>query len=341
VASAVGAPAVLPYLDITKGWNARTTDLVARLSLQEKVMLLQADQTMVRINSTNNANGAVVGPYVYGQECNSGIGVEYPQNINMAATFNRTLVFHAGRGAGSMLRAHSNTGYGDNASRLSCWSPMMNIARHPLWGRNHEGYGEDPYLSGELAFQNVRGLQGHGLPGYPRHSLAAAGCKHFAAFDGPFNEGDSIISNADEFWNYMPNFEQCVNAGSWSLMCTYAKHDDRATNFTAYGCENHRALTTVLRDTWTNGEGTAADHEEWPGIAKGFVASDCGAIHNVTKSLQAGCDISCESEFSQEVPQLVQDGALSMATIDQAVGRMVYVRMRLGEWDPEIGRAHV
>ena len=67
-------------------------------------------------------------------------------------------------------------------------------------------------------------MQGHGLPGYPKHSLAAAGCKHFAAFDGPFNEGDTIITNADEFWNYMPNFEQCVNAGSWSLMCTYANH---------------------------------------------------------------------------------------------------------------------
>ena len=67
----------------------------------------------------------------------------------MAATFNRTLLYLAGRGAGSMLRAENNEGHPqDNASRLSCWSPMMNIARHPLWGRNHEGYGECPYVPG-------------------------------------------------------------------------------------------------------------------------------------------------------------------------------------------------
>ena len=193
--------AVLPYLDPTLGWDDRVSDLVGRLSLDEKAMFLQADQTMVNIS---NSQGAVIGPYgtqssvekvngsagstpsalfvsfhpfypstpstrphtyhhtsqthladtphtasptVYGQECNSGIVVEQPQNINMAATFNRTLLYLAGRGAGSMLRAENNEGHPqDNASRLSCWSPMMNIARHPLWGRNHEGYGECPYV---------------------------------------------------------------------------------------------------------------------------------------------------------------------------------------------------
>ena len=127
-------------------------------------------------------------------QCNSGIGVGYPQNINMAATWNRTVVFHAGRGTGMMLRAASG---GNGTARLSCWSPMMNIMRHPLWGRNHEGYGEDPYLSGEMAFQNVLGMQGHGLDGYPTYSLVATGCKHFAAFDGPGNLDHTAISDAD------------------------------------------------------------------------------------------------------------------------------------------------
>ena len=104
----------------------------------------------------------------------------------MAATWNRSLVFEAGRSAGVNLRAHAN----GNVSKLSCWSPMINIMRHPLWGRNHEGYGEDPYLSGEMAFANVRGLQGHGLDGYPQFALAAAGCKHFSTFDGPANLGE-------------------------------------------------------------------------------------------------------------------------------------------------------
>jgi beta-glucosidase len=75
--------------------------------------------------------------------------------------------------------------------------------------RNQEGYGEDPFLSGEMAFANVRGLQGHGLPGYPNYALAAAGCKHFSAFDGPENNGNASITDEDWFWNYMPQFE-CV-----------------------------------------------------------------------------------------------------------------------------------
>ena len=175
--------------------------------------------------------------------------------------------------------------------------------RHPLWGRNHEGYGEDPYLSGEMAFANVRGLQGHGLPGYPTHALAATGCKHFSAFDGPGNHGDiADIADDDWFWNYMPNFEQCVNAGSYALMCSYSQMT-RPDGTRVFGCENERALTTVLRDTWRSAEPGV------PGIAKGFVVSDCGAVHDTNRSIRAGCDLDCGAKgknlFTTEVPKLV------------------------------------
>eukprot|EP00665_Eupelagonemidae_sp_cell47_P001019 gene1019-biopygen6872 len=114
----------------------------------------------------------------------------------MAATFNRSVVFHAGRGTGLGLRAQG--GFNAKGRSLSCWSPMINIMRSPMWGRNHEGYGEDPYLSGEMTHAVVRGMQGD----HPRYILVNAGCKHFAAFDGPGNGGEANISNSD--WKLDP-----------------------------------------------------------------------------------------------------------------------------------------
>ena len=321
------ALAVLPYLDPSIGWDDRVADLVGRLSLHEKASQMHEATEPVNMSSPNNTLGSDLDQYVFWTECNSGVGGGYPQNINMAATFNRSVVFAAGRGAGSMLRADNNARTNPQ-NKLSCWSPMMNIYRHPLWGRNHEGYGEDPYLSGELPFANVRGLQGHGLPGYPHHSLAATGCKHFSAFDGPLNNGDAVISDEDWFWNYMPNFEQCVNAGSYSLMCTYAERHDTASNFTSYGCQNHRALTTVLRETWSSKE------EGVPGVAKGFVVSDCAyAIHDGPGAMRAGTDVTCQGGY-KNADQWVSQGKLNESDLDNALSRSLYVRMRLGEFDP-------
>ncbi len=102
---------------------------------------------------------------------------------------------------------------------LSCWSPVINIARHPLWGRQQETYGEDPFLNGELAAAFVDGLQGHDS----RYLLTNAGCKHYAGFAGPLNaNGDHIISERDLQTTYLPQFKRCVEAGAWSFMCSYS-----------------------------------------------------------------------------------------------------------------------
>ena len=150
--------------------------------------------------------------------------------------------------------------------------------------RNHEGFGESPYLSGAMAVEVIRGMQGHGLLGGANYSLILAGAKHFSGFDGPKNGGEAVISEADWLWNYTPNFEAAVvEAGAQSLMCTYAR-----SNFTpgalrtdkhagTYGCANRRALTTLLRERWMP-----------PSM---FVVSDCGAVHDAAASLNAGCDL--------------------------------------------------
>ena len=122
--------AALPFCDASLGHAQRADDLVSRLTLGEKVSQLVTQAAAVpRLG---------VGFYGYDQECNSGIGVGMPQNIGMAASWNRSLVFAAGRGTGSMLRARANEASGNAKKKghaLNCWSPMINIMRHPLWGR--------------------------------------------------------------------------------------------------------------------------------------------------------------------------------------------------------------
>ena len=138
--------ALFPFQNTSlPAWD-RAGDLVSRLNLSEQVNLLLA--TDARTGAVPRFN---VTDYNWWTECNSGVGVEFPQNVNIAATFNRTVAFLAGRGTGIGLRKRADAAVQD----LSCWSPMMNTMRHPFWGRGHEGYGEDQYLAGEMGFQNV------------------------------------------------------------------------------------------------------------------------------------------------------------------------------------------
>jgi beta-glucosidase len=116
-----------------------------------------------------------------------------------------------------------------------------------------------------LAFQVIQGMQGDD----PRYALMNAGVKHFAAFDGPGNGGNAIISDADWFW-YLHPFRRAFEAGALSTMCTYAKLNG------VYGCENPK-----LMDTWLRGEMNFS----------GYVVSDQGGIHNPASALNAGCDI--------------------------------------------------
>ena len=103
---AVSAAPPLPFRDPTLPWAARTADLVARLTLEEKALQLGRPQKYGRAGSPPIDRLSIAG-YNYGVECNSGMLEGYPQNIGMAATFNRSLLFHAGRGTGLGLRANS------------------------------------------------------------------------------------------------------------------------------------------------------------------------------------------------------------------------------------------
>ncbi|ELT94452.1 hypothetical protein CAPTEDRAFT_106235 [Capitella teleta] len=134
--------------------------------------------------------------------------------------------------------------------------------RHPLWGRNQETYGEDPLLSGTLAQSFVRGLQGDD----PRYLRANAGCKHFDVHGGPEDipvsrfSFDAKVKMRDWRMTFLPQFKMCVDAGSYSLMCSY----NRINGIPA--CANKELLTDITRDEWG---------------FHGYIVSDASAISNI------------------------------------------------------------
>ncbi len=126
----------------------------------------------------------------------AGKATVFPQSIGMAASFDRDMMFRMAEVTSDEARAK----YHDFESRdkrgmyqgLTFWSPNINIFRDPRWGRGHETYGEDPYLTGELGVQFIKGLQGDD----PRYLKVVATSKHYAVHSGPEplrHEFDAVI----------------------------------------------------------------------------------------------------------------------------------------------------
>ena len=145
---------------------------------------------------------------------------------------------------------------------MTCWSPNINIFRDPRWGRGHETYGEDPFLTSRLGVAFVQGLQGD----HPRLSQSGGNAKHFAVHSGPeakrhgFN---AVVSQKDLCETYLPAFKACVQeGGAASVMSAYNAVNGEPCS------ANIELLQTILRDEWG---------------FDGYVVSDCGAIHDIYK----------------------------------------------------------
>ena len=353
---AAAATPSFPFWDPSLSWTERVDDLVSRLTLAEKVGQMSHGGA-----SENSPTPAIdrlgIKPYQWGTEClsgdvNAGPATSFPMSINMASAFDAQLLQRTANATAIEVRAKNN----DAARRsihvfhtgLSCWSPVINIARHPLWGRQQETYGEDPYLNGELAAAFVDGLQGHD----PRYLVANAGCKHFAGFAGPLNSnGDHTISERDLQTTYLPQFKRCVEAGAWSFMCSYS-----AVNGVP-SCGSKRLLTSILRDEWKFPGYVVSDQTALEQIAgvysphapgdepAGYAPFNTSAATAAALIAKAGCDLS-DSNWNTSVPaggpgnvfasltDAAAQGLVSEAELDVNVKRLFGVRMRLGEFDP-------
>ena len=299
--SGVCVPALSPWCAYPPYRNpyaepaARVSDLLSRLTLQEKVNLLQ----------TSPANSSAVPrlgvPATTTAECLHGYvpaspSTLFPQSISLAASFDAGLVREVAAAVGVEARAWRNLwAAAGNASApppsLTCFAPQINIVRDSRWGRGQETYGESPALTQALAHAYVAGLQrgdgsggGGASPVFGPYDLAHATTKHFLAYQGASTRGqpsptEVYLSVHDMIETYEPGWRGALEAGTAGVMCAYSSlcHDDTNTTCAAqYGPSHGVPMCANAEMTgWLRGGGDgAAPGQAW----NGTVIGDCGAV---------------------------------------------------------------
>lgn len=316
------------YLDTHLPLPERVQDLLSRLTLDEKVaMMNHPAQGVPRLgipdyNFWSEALHGVAG---------NGRATVFPQAIGLSATWDKDLIHRVATAIGDEGRAKYHealrrNGGTDQFQGLTFWSPNVNIFRDPRWGRGQETWGEDPFLTGEMASEFVKGLQGN----HPKYLKAAACAKHYAVHSGPEKDRhtfNAIVSKRDLYETYLPAFKKLVmEAKVEAVMGAYNRTLDEPCS------ASKLLLEDILRGEWG---------------FEGHVVSDCGALsdfhvnHKVTKdvvetvalALQRGCDIGCDHVYS-EIPEAIERGLITEADVDCALARTLGTRFKLGMFDP-------
>ncbi len=319
----------LPYMNPSLPIERRVDDLVARMSLDEKIT--QMTNTSAAIPRLN------VPAYDWWNEglhgvARSGYATMFPQAIGMAATWNAPLLGQIGTVISTEARAKYNEAVRHDVHSiyygLSIWSPNINIFRDPRWGRGQETYGEDPYLTAHLGVAFVNGLQGTD----PKYFKVIATPKHFAVHSGPESTRHSanIDPSRHDLWDtYLPAFRATITeAHADSIMCAYNALDGLPA------CASKELLVDILRHDWA---------------FKGFVTSDCGAVDDffeanahhtsadketaAADAIKAGTDTNCGSTY-KALGGAVKRGLISESEIDTSLKRLFTARFRLGLFDP-------
>ncbi len=317
------------YKDMNTSQHERIMDLLSRLTVEEKVSLLRATSPGIpRLD---------IDKYYHGNEALHGVVrpgnfTVFPQAIGLASMWNPELLFEISTAISDEARGRWNElnrgkdQQGFFSDLLTFWSPTVNMARDPRWGRTPETYGEDPYLAGILGAAFVKGLQGD----HPRYLKIISTPKHFAANNEEHNrfECDAVISEKDLREYYFPAFERCIVEGkAQSIMTAY-----NAIN--GVPCTaNDWLLKKVLRHDWG---------------FNGYVVSDCGGpefmvSHHkymktpevaATLALKAGLDLECgDNIYIDPLLSAYKQKMISDADIDSAAYRVLRARMKLGLFD--------
>jgi len=322
-----------PFQDPSLGIDARVDDLVNRLTPEEKARQL--------FNKAPAIERLGIPEYNWWNEClhgvaRAGTATVFPQAIGLAATFDEDLMFRVATAISDEGRAKHHY-FARNGARgiymgLTYWSPNINIFRDPRWGRGQETYGEDPYLTGRLAVNFVRGLQGD----HPRYLKSIATVKHYAVHSGPefSRHVDNIfVNDRDLYETYLPAFKMAIEeANVQSLMCAYNRFRDQPC------CGSNLLLGDILRDEF--------------GFS-GYVVTDCGAVsdfyteghHQVVEtpeqgwgwSLATGADLNCEESraFLQNIDSALHVGIINEKDINTSLSRLFKARFQLGFFDPD------
>ena len=337
VASALTRPQTTPKPVLVEevGAGARATELVARMTLEEKASQIQHGAPAIprlQVPAYNWWNEGLHGV------ARADIATVFPQVIGMAATWDPELIERVADTVATEFRAkYIDTRGADGSSTqyrgLTVWSPNINIFRDPRWGRGQETWGEDPYLTGRFGVAYIRGLQG----GDALHPKTIAAVKHFAVHSGPEatrHSDDIHPSPHDVTDTYLPAFHAAVTeAKPQALMCAYNGIDG------VPACASEDYLQRRLRTDWG---------------FDGHVVSDCAAVADiylptshatvktpeeaVALAIKAGTDLICDFRFNatfrpETTVKAVALGLLTEAELDRAVVRLFTARYRLGTMD--------
>ena len=304
---------------------AKARELVGKMTVEEKASQLKYDAPAIPrlgIPAYNWWNEVLHGV------ARAGTATVFPQAIGLAAMFDEdmqeeiaSVISHEAR---AKYNGQSSHGDRDIYKGLTVWSPNINIFRDPRWGRGHETYGEDPYLTSRLGIRFIKGLQGDG-----KYLKVAACSKHFAVHSGPEavrHEFDAIASPKDMTETYLAAFEATVKeAEVESVMGAYNRVNGEPA------CGSETLLKKTLREKWG---------------FKGHVVSDCWAVrdfhenHKVTDTapesaamaIRNGCDLNCGNTYLHLLEAL-HEGLVSEDEITTACERVFTTRFLLGLFD--------
>ena len=336
------AAETLPYLDTSLSFEERAADLVSRMTLEEKVSQIGHNAPAI--------SRLGVSKYYYWREAIHGVArqgkaTSFPSSLSMSNTWNRDLVYQAADITSTEARAKNPK------TDLSYYSPTVNMARDPRWGRNEESYGEDPYLTGELGSEFVNGMQGDD----EKYLKTIATIKHFAANNNEENRrGGTSVMNEFNFRNYYTKVFQNIveKANPSSVMSSYNgtsiyRNGELIYNFVP-SAANDYLLIDQLRRNWGfdgyvtsdcgAGEDLAGKTIEFvKGMFPGRDASKVTPAEAVAKAYSSGLNLECSlgggnrgQEYGVEA---VEKGFLDEGTLDRVVYELFLARMRTGEFD--------
>lgn len=334
------------YKDAKAPIEKRIDDLISRMTLEEKVLQLN-QYTLGRNNNVNNVGEEVkkvpseIGsliyfdinpelrnsmqkkameesrlgiPIIFGYDAIHGFRTIYPISLGQACSWNPGLVEQA-----CAVSAQETRMSGVDWT----FSPMIDVARDPRWGRVAEGYGEDPYTNGVFAAASVRGYQGDDMSAENR---MAACLKHYVGYGASEAGRDYVYTeiSAQTLWDtYLLPYEMGVKAGAATLMSSF--NDISGVP----GSANPYIMTEILKKRWKH---------------DGFIVSDWGAVEQLknqglaaTKkdaaqyAFNAGLEMDMMSHaYDRHLKELVEEGKVTMAQVDESVRRVLRVKFRLG-----------
>lgn len=305
----------------------RVNDLVSKMTIDEKISQLMDSSPAIErlgIPEYNWWNESLHGV------ARAGYATVFPQSISIASSWDRKLIFDVANVISDEARAkhHEYLRRGQHGmyQGLTFWPPNVNIFRDPRWGRGHETYGEDPFLTSQLGLNYVNGLQGTDK----KYLKVIATAKHYAVHSGPepsrhlFNAETSDI---DLFETYLPAFRTLVKEGQvYSVMGAYNRFRGESASASPF-------LFDILRNKWG---------------FNGYIVSDCGAVTDIWKwhkispdaasasalAVKTGLDLECGSSY-KSLKEALERKLLTEADIDITLKRLFTARFKLGMFDPE------